>query len=104
MKRLFLMLAIIGLPTVASAITSGQQLHDYLTIYSNVLWANGYASGYIDGTIDAALGCPGEHLTHAQAWQLVKNYLEAHPEKWNKDAPILIKEALQSICKYGETN
>jgi hypothetical protein len=101
MKRLLLILAIIGFPTAASAIMSGQQLHDYLTIYSNVLWANGYASGYIDGTIDAALGCPSnKHLTHAQAWQLVKNYLETHPEKWNMDAPPLIKEALQPICKY----
>lgn len=102
MKRFILTLILIGLPMFAYASYTGWELYEQLIPpYNMVPWADGHAKGYIDGVIDAALGCPhGQHLTAGQAWQMVQNYLEAHPEEWNKSAPILIKEALNPVCKY----
>jgi hypothetical protein len=101
MKRLILLLAIITLPTLVQAnILTGQELYDRLTMSSETSWTTGYADGYMDGVIDSALGCSGATITHGQAWQIIKNYLEAHPEVWNKSAPKVIKKALDPVCKY----
>jgi|SRR5579864_1511482 len=102
MKRLILILAMFGLPTLVHANMTGQELHWQLSVpLDGMPWVIGHAEGYIDGVISAALGCPsGKHLTSGQAWQIVQNYLEAHPEEWHKEAALLIKEALDPLCKY----
>ena len=68
----------------------------------------GYGMGYCFGVINTAseiLQARGEiHLPDGDiTFEQVKNYLDAHPEEWQKPASVLVTKALKQAWGPGAT-
>lgn len=67
-------------------------------IKSDDLYANAFASGFILGVNDASREiCVDEGVTRNQATQIIKNFLEKHPEYWKYTASSLVITAVKEI-------
>ena len=69
---------------------------------SDDLYANAFASGFIHGVNDDSREiCFYEVVTRNQVTQIIKNFLEKHPEYWKYTASSLVITAVKEIypCK-----
>jgi hypothetical protein len=100
--------ALACLPTAARADVDGNELSHLCT--SKGARANGLCYGYVTAIAEVARGddglyghhaCLPEHTTRRQAVEVVKRYLDQHPEQRHYGASGLVAEALAEAfpCK-----
>jgi len=56
--------------------------------------ADGYINGAVDVMIDAGWACFPEGAKVGQTLAIVRNYLNAHPEQWQRKASFLVGRAI----------
>ena len=100
--------ALVCLPAAARADVDGNELWRLCT--SKGTRANGLCYGYVTAIAEVARGSDGlyghhaclpEHTTRRQTVEIVKRYLEQHPEQRHYGASSLVAEALAGAfpCK-----
>ena len=90
-----------------AAFFDGNNLHNWLVQKekSNVpSYVSGLFDGYVAGVVDAGDGlvfCTGSGVTAGQNSAVVAKYINNNPEKWNKNADLLVVDALKKAfpCK-----
>ncbi|MGE3297794.1 MAG: Rap1a/Tai family immunity protein [Porticoccaceae bacterium] len=100
-----LMLALFS-TTARAEFYSGSQIYSYLekALRGTADYETGVGSGYVIGVFDSLSGvlvCSPGGVTVKQAKQIVFNYMQKHPELWDKSADISIIAALGEVwpCK-----
>ncbi|VTU28479.1 Rap1a/Tai family immunity protein [Variovorax sp. PBL-E5] len=111
-KRLFALLpmALIMSITAQSAFASfwsGSKLFQWLEqdLRGQASYEQGAAIGYIVGVSDfgdGVLFCMPSGATVGQVKQVVYNYMQKHPEAWDKSADFSIAAALQATWKCAK--
>jgi hypothetical protein len=83
--------------STADAATSGNDLFNYCE-EAGANWSTGFCGGYISGIAELAttigLICPSDAVNNRQAWDIVRKYLEQHPETRDQLAEVLVFKAL----------
>jgi hypothetical protein len=103
MRRIFLILMVASVPALGqvNAIQNGNKLYSFMTSPELTLktYAEGYAAGIADasGGIFAVMGyrfCMPISVTDAQLSDIVRLWLERHPEQRHYAASALVVQAL----------
>lgn len=58
-------------------------------------WCRGYISGVLEGLLSYRVLCTPEGFTGAQGTAIVRNYLNAHPDRWHHAPASLIVAAMR---------
>lgn len=92
--------------TARAGFYSGSPIYSYLEkeLRGTADYETGVGTGYVIGIFDSLSGiliCSPDGVTVKQAKQVVFNYMQKHPESWDKSADISIIAALAEVwpCK-----
>lgn len=75
---------------------TGQDLHSDCSGV-NGAYGKGVCMGVFFGLEVLPLYCPPKGATNGQAIQIIKNFLAAHPERWQESGAGLAEEALVGV-------
>ncbi len=100
-------LALVSVSMLARAeFYSGSRLFEYLEkdLHGTAGYEAGAAHGYVVGVFDSLSGlfvCAPGGVTARQVEQVVYNYMQKHPESWEKSADTSVAAALTEVwrCK-----
>lgn len=108
-QKLLILAAALALPAIASAqYYTGKSLADWMNAYERIqnggsdtmdlARATSY-SGYVTGVADLQkmmqVVCPRDGVTVSQLVALVSQFIEAHPEHWDRNAAAVVSGALR---------